>query len=43
MGYLPGGLVVIGHSHDDPGETCLTNVSKPIAGPERTESGQMGP
>lgn len=26
-GYLLGGLVVIGHSHDDPGETCLTNVT----------------
>lgn len=26
-GYLLGGLVVIGHSHDDPGETCLTNGS----------------
>lgn len=39
-GYLPGGLIVIGHSHDDSGETCLTNVSKPIAGPEWT---QMGP
>lgn len=26
-GNLLGGLVVIGHSHDDSGETCLTNVT----------------
>lgn len=26
-GYLLGGLVVICHSHDDPRETCLTNVT----------------
>lgn len=26
-GDLLGGLVVIGHSHDDPGETYLTNVT----------------
>ena len=26
-GYLLGGLVVIGHSHDDPAETCSTDVT----------------
>lgn len=45
--YLLGGLVVIGHSHNDPGETCLIKVTDHPTGVDSyldrwdTETGQM--